>query len=175
MIRFGGVGGFFPCLSVQIRKCRPGPRFFLSRQTLMPKLDQPSFYIDIAKRHRRRVSQIVGPSSFHRRRRWPMCVTIYFGSERDNGCWSGSCCRLRLCGRNFRERSFSERLIIAAPPSGSHFAVGFGASGNRAPRCRGIGIQQKAAFSLRRVRSPLFDREHESRKDHGSHNSRCKP
>jgi hypothetical protein len=147
---------------------------FLSRQTMMPKLDQPPFYIDISRGHRRRVSQTVGPSSFHRRRAWPMCVTIYFGSERENGCWSGSC-RLRLCGRNFRERSFSESWIIVAPASRSYFAVGFRPPGHHAPRCSGIGVQQNAAFSLPGVRSPLFDREHESREDHGSQNSRCKP
>jgi hypothetical protein len=52
MVRFGGVGGFFSYPSVQVRKCRPAPRFFTFRQTLMPEFDQPPFYIDRSKRHR---------------------------------------------------------------------------------------------------------------------------
>jgi hypothetical protein len=45
----------------------------------------------------------------------------------------------------------------------------------------GIGIQQKVAFSLPllseiiRLWLTLLDREHESRENHGTQNSRCKP
>ena len=42
-------------------------------------------------------------------------------------------------------------------------------------RCSGTGIQQQTAFHLRSVRLVLLDREHESRENHGTQNSRCKP
>jgi hypothetical protein len=51
MVRFGGVGGFLSYPSVQVPKCRPAPRFFTSRQTLMPERDQPHFYVDGSKHH----------------------------------------------------------------------------------------------------------------------------
>jgi hypothetical protein len=43
MVRFGGIGGFFAYCAVQVRKCRPIPRFFTPLQTLMPEFDQPPF------------------------------------------------------------------------------------------------------------------------------------
>jgi hypothetical protein len=49
MVRFGGIGGFFAYCAVQVRKCRPIPRFFTPLQTLMPEFDQPPFYIDRTK------------------------------------------------------------------------------------------------------------------------------
>src|ERR1700738_1316644 len=49
LVHFGGVGGFSPYPSVQVRKCRPAPRFFTFRRTLMPEFDQPPFYIDRSK------------------------------------------------------------------------------------------------------------------------------
>jgi len=52
MVRFGGVGGFLFYPSVQVRKCRPAPRLFASRQTFMPEFDQPPFCTDISRRHR---------------------------------------------------------------------------------------------------------------------------
>src|ERR1700730_3138788 len=52
MVRFGGIGGFFSFPSVQVRKCRPVPRFLTFRQTLKPEFDQPPFYIDSPRRHR---------------------------------------------------------------------------------------------------------------------------
>ena len=39
----------------------------------------------------------------------------------------------------------------------------------------GIGIRQKVAFSLRRLRLALFDREHEGSENQGPQNSGCKP
>jgi hypothetical protein len=56
MIRSGGVSGFLFQSAVQIRKCRPIPRFFTPRQTLMPEFDQPPFYIDRTKLPGRPVS-----------------------------------------------------------------------------------------------------------------------
>jgi hypothetical protein len=35
----GGVSGFLICPCFQVRKCRPASRFFILRQTLMPKFD----------------------------------------------------------------------------------------------------------------------------------------
>jgi ubiquinone/menaquinone biosynthesis C-methylase UbiE len=44
-------------------------------------------------------------------------------------------------------------------------AVGVGTLCNHALHCSGIGIRQKVAFSLRRLRLALFDRKHESREE----------
>src|SRR5689334_14146197 len=96
MARFGGVGGFFSYPFVQVRKCRPAPRFFAFRQTLMPEFEQPLFYIDISKRHRRSVAWIAGLWSYHSRRVLSICqrsrigirlrvITIYLRNQRENG------------------------------------------------------------------------------------------
>ena len=77
--------------------------------------------------------------------------------------------------KEFPVESFSEGVINATPRSGSHFAVSVGTLCNHARHCSGIGIQQKVAFGLRRLQLALSDRDHESRENHGTQNSRCKP
>ena len=169
----GGVGGFLFYPAVQLRKCRPTPSF-TPRQTLMPEFDQSPFYTNKSRRQRGSVSYIAGLWCWRLRGVLPRCVTIFLRSEGRSGNWSRSC-GFHLRGRNFVQRGFSERGINAAPRSGSHFAVGVGTLCNHALYRSGIGIRQKVAFSLRRLRLALFDREHEGSENQGPQNSGCKP
>ena len=149
MVRFGGVGGFFSCPSVQVRKCRPTRGFFTFRQTLMPEFDQPALYNDMSRRHRRSVAYIaVGLWSYRPRSALPTCqncgigiglcvVTIYFRSERKGGSGSRPC-GFYLRGRIIPWRSFIERVIHATSLSKSHSVIRTFC--NYAPHRNDIGV-----------------------------------
>jgi hypothetical protein len=172
--RFGGVGGFFPSPSVQVRKRRPGLSFFTARQTQMPELDQPPFYIEGSKCPRRSASCFS--------RLWSYGSSRVFPSSRKSGTGIGTramtiprrpwangsrCSGFRLPGRSSIAGSFSDRVIHAARLSGSHLVVAVGIIG--------IGNRQKVAFRWRRLRLALLDHEHQCRKNHGAQNSRRQP
>src|ERR1700730_15788264 len=109
----GGVGGFLFYPAVQLRKFRPTPSF-TPRQTLMPEFDQSPFYIRKSRRHKGPVSYITGLWCWRLRRILSRGVTVFLRSEGRSGNWSRSC-GFHLQVRNFLWRSFSERVINAAP------------------------------------------------------------
>jgi hypothetical protein len=94
-------------------------------------------------------------------------------------------CGFHLRGRNFFGGNFSERVTNVTRLSRSHFAGG--TLSVQAHDCEAgseIGIQQEVASGLHcflceinRLWVTILDqdREHESRENHGTQNSRCNP
>jgi hypothetical protein len=165
MIRFGRVGCFFLCPCGEVRKCRPVPNFFTSRQTLMPEFDQSFLYLDSPGRDRGPVSYETALGSASPSGILRMCAKIHTRRQGGDSRWVRSCA-LHLRGSNFLARSFSDRVIDAVCRSG--------ALCDKAPGWSGIGIHQKSVVGLPRLRLTLLDDDHDRGENQDSQNSRCK-